>query len=131
MTLRIMTAWLTILLLTGCFGLPERVEYPLPPQNKNMTWQEIRSQAGILSFRVLNTGQVRVPVSGILDGYDTWPVNGESSRWGDVYAFLLHHPVHGNILIDSGLDERFRNGGQGSYEGVLASHIVEDSRHHV
>lgn len=136
-----MCRWLSLtwlvylpLTLTGCFDLPERSAYPLP-QQEPLSWKKLKDSQGSVELTILDTGKVKVPVSGVLDGHDTWPGDdkdqGKESRWVSVFAFWLKHPEFGDILIDTGLDDRFSNGGQGSYKGFLAPYIVENSRQQV
>jgi len=115
-------------LLNGCFDLPERTSYTLPTQPSELNWEEVRLFESRLPFTVFETGDVKVPVSGVLDGLEVFPGTDEKSRWVKVFAFHIKHPEYGDVLIDTGLDSRFQAGGQGSYRGFLASHIVEDSR---
>ena len=115
-------------LLNGCFDLPERRSYTLPTQPSELTWEDVRLSESRVPFTVFETGDVKVPVSGVLDGLEAFPGTDEKSRWVKVFAFHIKHPEYGDVLIDTGLDLRFQAGGQGSYRGVLASHIVEDSR---
>ena len=114
--------------LSACHELPERTAYPLPSQAETYDWADVRQSTVKVPFTVIDTGDVKVPVSGVLDGLDAYPGTNEASLWVKVFAFHIKHPEYGDVLIDTGLDSRFQAGGQGSYQGILASHIVEDSR---
>ncbi|WP_300428471.1 MBL fold metallo-hydrolase [uncultured Thalassolituus sp.] len=116
------------LMLTGCSEPAERTAYPLPEQTQDYRWTDIRERASSVLLTVFDTGEVKVPVSGVLDNLETYPGSEDKSRWVKVFAFHFNHPQYGDVLIDTGLDRRFQSGGQGSYRGVLAPFIVEDSR---
>lgn len=115
--------------ISGCSPAPTRQPYVLPLQPKDVSWSTIRQHSAAVTMSTLLTGYVTVPTSGMLDLQDG--EQGPSSKDSmevPVFAHWLHHPERGDFLIDTGLDERFRNGGQGSYEGLFAGWIVEDSR---
>lgn len=118
-----------ISLLTACGPSPQREPFALPAQHESMDWTALSRQPGPITLTTLNTGTVRVPTAGMLNlNHPATASLTHDSLEVSVLCHWLRHPDQGDILIDTGLDARFRNGGQGSYRGLIASYIVEDSR---
>ncbi len=127
-----------VVTLLGCVPAPERKTYVVPETNMEADWGLIRDNARQVTFKTLMTGVVKVPVSGMLnlDNPQTKPYLQERAGAGsdlaksidvEVYAHWIRHPEKGDILIDSGLDARFRNTARGSLKGLISRWIVEDS----
>ena len=109
--------------------IPQRVAYHLPQSNLDQkNWETILGQLPkIDSFKILNTGSVKVPRGGILNETKLSEGHGISDfMWVDVFVFLFHHSVHGWYMIDTGLDSTFQ--GDGNISGLLAGNYIHESR---
>jgi glyoxylase-like metal-dependent hydrolase (beta-lactamase superfamily II) len=110
---------------------PRRVAYKMPEsQIKNIGWDSILSStadAKIDSFKILHTGSVKVPRSGMLNEEKLKANHGvDDFLWVDVFAFLFHHKAKGWFMIDTGLDRSFQ--GDGNITGLAASNYIHDSK---
>lgn len=111
---------------------PKRIACELPPTAiKDKTWQEILTQKGAIDrFKILNTGSVKVPLSGMLN-IEKMEENHQLDEllWVDVLVFLFHHAERGWFMIDTGLDSTFRE--DGNIKGFLAgNYIIESKQQH-
>ncbi len=108
---------------------PERTNYELPVQSSVVqNWAEVfADQPRIDSFKILNTGSVKVPLTGMLNP-DKMPENHDFGKfiWVDVFAFLFHHVERGWYLIDTGLDSTFQK--RGNVSGFLAGKYIKGTR---
>ena len=111
---------------------PARVVYDQRGTSRGISnWQELFAQTPMIdSFKVLHTGSVKVPLSGMLNVKKLSTNHGLSEfLWVEVYSYLFHHKKKGWYMIDSGLDESFQ--GEGNIKGLLASNYIKDSRQKV
>jgi len=95
--------------------------------NSNFSWEEIfQKEALIDSFKILHTGQVLVPVDGILNSKKL-PADHpfDEQIYLDVYSFLFRHKFKGWFLIDAGLDSTFRF--EGNIYGPGAKKYIKNS----
>ena len=121
---------LIISLILGCRSLqPSRSVYNLPSsQLKDKDWDEIFSaKTKIDSFKILNTGAVKVPLKGMLNISKLNKNHGLNEYlWVDVFVFLFHHKEKGWFMIDSGLDSTFQK--KGNIKGLLSGKFIKDSK---
>ncbi|MFK7772475.1 MAG: MBL fold metallo-hydrolase [Saprospiraceae bacterium] len=127
-----LVAFVTIIAFSiiGCRSLqPQRVTYQLPPsQLKNKNWEQIfDKKTKIDSFKILNTGSVKVPLNGMLNE-DKLSLNHglNDFLWVDVFVFLFHHEKNGWFMIDTGLDSTFQK--KGNINGILAGKFIKDTK---
>ena len=96
--------------------------------NTPKDWSQILQQnPSIDSFKVLHTGEVKVPLNGMLNVEKLPQNHGMSEKiWVDVYAFMFHHKTRGWFLIDTGLDSSFQR--TGNVKGWLAGRFIKETR---
>lgn len=70
--------------------------------------------AGLPELLVLNTGEVEVDASLLLD-LENHPEIKNSKQYVPVLSYLVRHPQKGDILIDTGFDETFAKSGHGNF----------------
>lgn len=106
-----------------------RLTYKLPATElSKKNWGEIlANNSAIDQFKVLKTGSVKVPRSGMLNTDKL----GDTSKlkeflWVDVFVFMFHHQDRGWHLIDTGLDSTFQK--EGNIKGFLASNYIIESK---
>ena len=108
---------------------PKRVDYTSPPnQLTGKSWAAIFNQPPMVdSFKVLNTGSVKVPRSGMLNEEKLSDHHGvDNFLWVDVFVFLFHHKTKGWFMIDTGLDSTFQ--GDGNIKGLIAGDYILASK---
>lgn len=108
---------------------PNRESYGLPTSLlKNKQWEDIlNANSQIDSFKVLNTGSVKVPIEGMLNIEKLENNHGLSEfLWVDVFSFLFHHKEKGWFMIDTGLDSTFQE--NGNIKGVFANNFIKETR---
>lgn len=108
---------------------PNRETYKLPTSSlKNKQWNEIfKENSKIDSFKILNTGAVKVPLEGMLNMEKLDENHGFSEfLWVDVYAYLFHHKEKGWFMIDAGLDKTFQE--KGNIKGIFANNFIKETR---
>ncbi len=120
----------TTLLFTSCItmGDPPRKSAMLPMQPSLIEWPEVlRRKTQINDLRILNTGAVEVPLSGMLNLKDARMQDEKDHRlFVDVLAIWFCHADRGCFLIDSGLDESFQRGG--NLRGLVSGNYVSSTR---
>jgi N-acyl homoserine lactone hydrolase len=118
---------LALVLFTACQPSgPTQSPYQLAAQPETISWNALPT-AQIDSFRILNTGSVEVPRSGMLNTKKLPDDHDLSQRlWVDVYIFLFHHRTRGWFMIDTGLDSTFQE--KGNITGLLAGKYIKDCR---
>ncbi|MFC2176441.1 MBL fold metallo-hydrolase [Bacteroidota bacterium] len=85
------------------------------------------AQPKIDTFKILNTGAVKVPLSGMLNTKKLPKNHGlDEFLWVDVFVFLFHHQDHGWFLIDTGLDSTFQS--NGNISGAIANHYIKATK---
>lgn len=122
--LLLMLSVVLVAFFTSCGRSSSRSLLILDSINSNKTWDDIKSsQSKISSFRVINTGSVLVPRSGVINSKKL-PLdsNIEEEIWVDVFAFLFHHANRGWTLIDTGLDSTYQN--EGNLSGVMVARAI-------
>lgn len=96
--------FIVISLFLSCAEGPARSDFKgyIP---KSTTWEEIFSQPAEIQVTVWNTGQIYIPLSGLINTDDERAAHlkGEK-RFVDVPAFLVKTQENGTFLIDTGLD---------------------------
>lgn len=124
---------LTALLISFFLGYrpiePIRLNYSLAPSEiGEKKWEEIIAARPLIdSFKVLNTGSVKVPLNGMLNLDKLAESHGlDEFLWVDVFVFLFHHQEKGWFMIDTGLDSSFQ--GEGNIKGLLASNYIIESK---
>ncbi len=118
------------MLFIACTGnQPNRINYKTPSsQIEGKSWQQIFANSAVIdTFKILNTGKVKVPTDGMLN-VDKLPIGHDLGEflWVDVFVFLFHHQEKGWFLIDTGLDSSFQN--KGNITGLLAGNYIKDTR---
>ena len=126
----LVVAAIIICLIIGSLILkPNRETYKLPTSSlKNKQWNEIfKENSQIDSFKILNTGAVKVPLEGMLNIEKLDKDHGLNEfLWVDVYAFLFHHKEKGWFMIDAGLDSTFQK--KGNIKGIFANSFIKETR---
>ena len=119
---------LLVILLSGCYAAqPEREAEALPFSGIE-SWEEAFARTPVIdSFKILNTGAVKVPVSGMLNTKKL-PADHPFGQfiWVDVYSFLFHHRENGWYLIDTGLDSTFQQ--KGNIWGLMSGKYIKGTR---
>ncbi len=108
---------------------PIRTAFTLHPSElQEKSWDEILNNGPFIDqFKVLNTGSVKVPLSGMLNADKLGETHGLNEfLWVDVFAFLFHHQDRGWFMIDTGLDSTFQE--KGNIRGLLARNFIIRSR---
>ena len=111
---------------------PNRITFTLPPSElPDKNWEEILNKAPMLdSFKVLNTGSVKVPLTGMLNEEKLNENHGlDKYLWVDVFVFLFHHKEKGWFMIDTGLDSSFQD--KGNIKGLLAGNYIQESKQNI
>lgn len=128
-------AMASLFLLVACtVGDPMRIPSGLPVGSNDSVshdggWRAVLSgPSPIQEFEVFHTGEVEVPVEGMLnlEAMDSPPK--EETMFVSVFSFWFCHRQHGCYLIDSGLDDSFGEGKEGNVRGLLASQYIISSR---
>jgi len=116
------------LLINGCIYETSRIALVPPKSEQVSNWEKILNGSQKVKLITINTGQVRVPISGMLNMDDpkTNVLKDEEINV-EVFSHLIQHPTQGNFLIDAGLNSSFQQGNQGDLKGWIASNFVKDS----
>ncbi len=125
----VLVAIIICLIIGNQIQKPNRETYKLPSSSlKNKQWNEIfKENSKIDSFKILNTGAVKVPLEGMLNIEKLDKKHGLSEfLWVDVYAFLFHHKEKGWFMIDTGLDSTFQE--KGNIKGIFANSFIKETR---
>lgn len=124
-----------MLWLSACtVGEPVRMPSDFPPEESNSVsqyggWKESWSgPTPIQEFEVFETGEVEVPVEGMLNLEAMKSPPQGKTMFVSVFAFWFCHKERGCYLIDSGLDDSFGDGKDGNVRGLLASQYIISSR---
>ncbi|MEH0158432.1 MBL fold metallo-hydrolase [Limibacter armeniacum] len=124
---------LIVLILVVVIGYhpvkPTRLVYTLPPSElPEKSWDEILNSSPLIDqFKVLNTGSVKVPLSGMLNTDKLSETHDlKEFLWVDVFVFLFHHTDRGWFMIDTGLDSTFQE--DGNIKGFLATNFIIESK---
>lgn len=124
------TTTLLPLLLASCITLrdPARKPAELQAQKTYSDWTKVlQADTQIVDLRILHTGAVEVPLSGMLNLRDSRMKHEQNRRiFVDVFAVWFCHKSRGCYLIDSGLDETFQHGG--NVRGFFASDYISGTR---
>ena len=108
-------------------GNPERNPAEIPASSGFADWNQVfRQPARIQEFQILHTGEVEVPVEGMLNKESFQ--SEDPTMFVDVYAFWFCHREQGCFLIDSGLDTSFGKGKPGNVRGLMAKSYIISSR---
>lgn len=125
-------AALPLLLILNCIsiGEPDREPSRFPVSGHvYRSWEQVlQGSTAISEFEVLHTGEVEVPVTGMLNADRVVEFFEGKTTFVDVYAFWFCHRDYGCYLIDSGLDDSFGEGKEGNVRGLLASSYIVSSR---
>jgi N-acyl homoserine lactone hydrolase len=92
-----------------------RARYPVPASSFS-DWDEVFARAPKLRWIPIDTGEVGVERQKMLRR-DAPPTCDDASAVPlRVYAHLVRHPIHGDVLIDSGLDASFATAAYGNIQ---------------
>lgn len=108
---------------------PERSPFAAPHSAQTLSALSLDRPAPepLQEFRVLFTGSVRVPRSGMLDLDDPLMGNeADAEMYVDVFAFRFCRRQGPCYLIDTGLDASYQH--DGNLRGMLAANYVRGSR---
>lgn len=108
--------FLTILLLaTACTHVPESAPRPAP----FTLWEAGLEEGPTVEVIPLLTGEVKVD-RGLLLHLDSEHLHDRENRslYVPVLAYLVRHPVAGDLLIDTGFDHTFAESGHGNFGGL-------------
>lgn len=108
---------------------PIRRVYELPATELGgKDWEEIfANNSSIDEFKVLKTGEVKIPRSGALNAEKLGNETGTKEQfWVDVFVFMFHHKGMGWYMIDTGLDSTYQQ--EGNIKGFLASNYIIQSK---
>lgn len=83
------------------------------------TWDEVFAAPGPVRVETLDTGEVHFPKTLLLNGdhpaMEGFEDDGSQLR---VFAHLIRHDQHGDVLIDTGLDEVYASEPMGHMRGI-------------
>ncbi len=115
--------WLLLILagFTACkIAQPERISFVVPPTTSVKSWVRIFAQPKDITVTTIETGKIEVKISDVLNLKN---INAkgmkDSSLYVPVFIHLIHHPVYGDWLVDSGLDSSFYKDPHGNIKGLL------------
>jgi N-acyl homoserine lactone hydrolase len=142
-------------LLASCIsvGEPAReaIDFSSGSRSADAWDQVFAGRSSITRFQEIHTGQVEVPLKGMLNldhptfedeeamamlrklvevrSPDGWEGSlAQATVYVDVYAYFFCHELHGCYLIDSGLDSSFGAGKPGNIHGLLADSYILSSK---
>lgn len=104
-----------LLAATGCTHVPaER-----PRAATAATWEAALEEGPRVEVIPLVTGEIEVERSFLLD-FDSEHLHDrtDGKRYVPVLAWLVRHPEHGDLLIDTGFDHTFAESGHGNFGGL-------------
>lgn len=104
---------------------PLRSDFAAPASNSEKNWKSIFAQPKDITVTTLETGLIKVKVSDVLNLKNP-SAKGmtDSSLYVPVFAHLIHHPIYGDWLVDSGLDSSFFNNPHGNTKGLFKGLFV-------
>lgn len=104
----------SLLTLAAC-GVHRPAEAPF--HRSVPAWKgEVRGQVEVIP---LLTGEVRVDRSVLIDlDHPEMAGANDDKIWVPVIAYLVRHPSHGDLLIDTGFDASFAESGHGNFGGL-------------
>lgn len=113
------------LLLSACTTPPARSFFPSKEPTGN-SWKEIfdQPQDG-LKVEIWNTGQINVPLSGLLNiKHDNAPKFETKKRYVDIPVYLISSKNNGTFLIDAGLDTAFKDNRFKYITGLVSRFVI-------
>ncbi len=97
-----------------------RTDFVAPVSKAEKNWTAIFAQPKDITVTTMETGLIKVKVSDVLNLKNpTAKGMKDSSLYVPVFAHLVHHPVYGNWLVDSGLDSSFYTNSHGNIKGLV------------
>ncbi len=119
--------------LAGCSApLPREVPFDSTGIRPGpVDWTAAFATPQDIEVTALVTGEVKVARSVLIDLDHADIVDGDDRDvWVPVLAYLVRHPRHGAILLDSGFDASFTDSGHGNFGGLAAlfGSLVEFTR---
>jgi glyoxylase-like metal-dependent hydrolase (beta-lactamase superfamily II) len=98
---------------------PDRRDFPLPAQSFN-NWNEILLNPQDMTIEVIETGQLYISNHLFLNMKHPNAKGLKKEKITvPVYCYLIHHAIHGNYLVDAGLDQSFQKNPHGNIRGFL------------
>jgi N-acyl homoserine lactone hydrolase len=105
LTLVVFIAAFAVWLVHGAVRSLPRAAYDAPKAGYH-TWEDVFARAPKVELQSLDTGEVHVARSKMLQKRDAASYPGEADPL-HVFAHLIRHPTRGDFLVDSGLDATF------------------------
>jgi glyoxylase-like metal-dependent hydrolase (beta-lactamase superfamily II) len=98
---------------------PKRKPFPLPPQTI-ICWNDALSNPQDITIDVFETGQLHISNHFFLNMKHPNAKGLKKEKITvPVYCFLVHHSLHGDYLVDAGLDRSFQDDPHGNIRGPL------------
>ena len=98
---------------------PERKPFPLPAQTIN-NWDDALSNPRDITIEAFETGQLHISNHLFLNMKHPNARGLKKEKITvPVYCYLIHHSIHGNYLVDAGLDRSFQENQHGNIRGPL------------
>lgn len=112
---------LAIAAFTSCkITQPQRVAFTVPASKSEKNWADILAKPVNITVTTIQTGEIKVKISDILN-LKNKNAKGikDSSVYVPVLAHIIHHPIYGDWLVDTGLDSSFYNKKYGNIKGLF------------
>ncbi|MCB1304361.1 MAG: MBL fold metallo-hydrolase [Leptospiraceae bacterium] len=122
---------LALALILSLFGLsrcysPGRSPASMPQQPDQVHWNEVLQRPPVIRWRILQTGTVHVPLSGMMNLEDPKMAGMEDKPIDVLVMAHLLQRKDGAFLIDTGLDDSFSPGHKARMWGPLLRTYVLD-----
>ncbi len=93
--------------------------------NSGDNWQEILNKPSPISVQRLKTGNLDVPLKGVLNLKHSNAKGIVNKRFSiPIFAYLVRHPEFGDYLIDGGLDCSYQKNPYGRLKGILVKMLI-------
>src|ERR1019366_4692335 len=114
-------------LLIGLLGLgackiaqPVRSDFVVPTSISGKSWSAIFAHPTNITVTTLKTGIIKVRISDVLNLKNPFAKGMKDSvLYVSVFAHVIHHPIYGDWLVDSGLDSSFYKDHYGNIKGLF------------
>lgn len=98
---------------------PKRKQYSLPEQTLR-NWNDALSRPKDITVEVIETGQLYISNHLFLNMKHPNAKGLKKEKLTvPVYCYLIHHSIHGDYLVDAGLDRSFQEDTHGNIRGPL------------
>jgi hypothetical protein len=98
---------------------PKRKQYSLPEQTLR-NWNDALSKPQDITVEVIETGQLYISNHLFLNMKHPNAKGLKKEKLTvPVYCYLIHHSIHGDYLVDAGLDRSFQEDTHGNIRGPL------------